>query len=156
MKDSSGGILKKPTQGVRTLIIMLIIYGVINLLGAANYKDIKMLCTGLPSAVIFAIYIFGVAYGVSCIFCGTKMLRLEDWARKTAIVFTFISLLLGLLLMPLAQKNLSVFYPTNIAWQDVSLGVLKKITMTFNVIFVAFELAFIYFFTRPRIKEHFS
>lgn len=146
--------MKEPKGWIRAFSIALILYGAFNLLGYSKYDSFKMLCNGLPEMLIFAAYVYGVGYGIMSILCGTKIMRLEDWARKTAVVLVFISLVLGLLLTPTVLKNLSSYF-------DMISGVgpfedFKRLYVVFSIIFTLFEISLIYFFTRPKIKKYFK
>ena len=148
--------MENPNRSIRAFAIGLILYGAINLLGNAGYGDFKILCKGFPEPIILAIYIFGIGYGIMGILCGTRILRFENWARKTAIGLVLMSLLIGLLITPQTLKNLELFHSENIALQNVSLRGLVKTYISFAVIFTLFEISFIYFFTRLKIKGYFK
>ena len=148
--------MDNPNRNIRTFAIGLILYGAINLLGNAGYGDFKLLCKGFPEPVILAIYIFGIGYGIMSILCGTRILRFENWARKTAIVLVLMSLLIGLLITPQTLKNLELFHSENLALQTVSLRGLIKTYIFFAVIFTLFEVSFIYFFSRSKVKTCFN
>jgi len=148
--------VENPNRSVRAFAIGLIVYGAINLLGNAGYEDFKLLCKGLPQLVILTVYIFGIGYGIMSILCGTRILKFENWARKTAIVLVLVSLLVGLLVTPIAARNLETFYSVNADIRNIPLDNLVKVYMFFTVIFTLFEILFIYFFTRPKMKGYFK
>ncbi|MCK4463053.1 MAG: hypothetical protein KAU58_01945 [Candidatus Omnitrophica bacterium] len=143
-------------SGIRIFAAAHIIYGIINLFGLGNYKDFKNLLTGYPNAVIFLIYGFGIIYGIMCIFCGSKILKLEDWARRTAVMLVIVSLFLGLFTNPVALKNIRTFYGYGQQFGGADIDTVIKSFLLFAIIFTLYELAFVFYFTRSKIKGLFK
>ncbi|OGW76093.1 MAG: hypothetical protein A2Z72_01885 [Omnitrophica bacterium RBG_13_46_9] len=146
--------MERHSSGIKIFAIALVIYGVITLLGLGSYSDFKLLCKGFPQAVIFIIYIFAVGYGILGILCGSRILRMEEWARKTAVMLVLMSLLLGLLMNPVMFRNLEGFYAEK-GQAAAGLDLIIKSYILSTIIFTLFELSFVYYFTRTRIKELF-
>ena len=142
-------------SGIRIFAVTHIIYGIINLFGSNNYKDFKELLTGYPNAAIFIIYGFGISYGIMCIFCGSKILKLEDWARNTAVILVITSLFLGLFTNPVALKNIRTLYGHGQQFGGADLDTVIKGFLLFAIVFTIYELAFVFYFTRGKVKEHF-
>ncbi|MFH1791188.1 MAG: hypothetical protein ABH885_04300 [Candidatus Omnitrophota bacterium] len=142
-------------SSVKALSVMFIVYGAIHLFGYSNFEDIKLLSSGLPGFAVYGIYVFGITYGIMGILCGTRMMRREDWARKTALSLTFASLVIGLMMTPVGLKNLGLLYAKNAGQYDVTLDDLRKSYILFGAMFTAFEIFFIYFFTRRDILGYF-
>lgn len=142
-------------SGIRMFAVAHIIYGIFNLFGLNNYKDFKNLLTGYPEAVIFIIYGFGIVYGIMCIFCGSKILKLEDWARRIAVILVIASLFLGLFTNPVALKNIRTFYGYGQQFGGADPEAVIKGFLLFAIFFTLYELAFVFYFTRGRVKEHF-
>ena len=148
--------MERRASGISFFGAAHIIYGIINLFGLNNYKDFKNLLTGYPNALIFLIYGFGIFYGIMCIFCGTKILKLEDWARGTAVILVIISLFLGLFTNPVALKNVRILYEQGQQLGGASLDAVIRGFILFAVIFTLYELAFVFYFTRGKVKEQFK
>lgn len=142
-------------KAIRIFAIIFIIYGIINLFGLANFNDFKELLSGIPQPFIFLIYAFGICYGIMCIICGSKILRLEEWARKTAVILVLISLILGVFTSPIMMRNLRSFYATQLE-QASNIDTLMRGAAFLAIIFTIFELSFAYYFTRSRIKGQFK
>ncbi|NQT22310.1 MAG: hypothetical protein HQ579_02610 [Candidatus Omnitrophica bacterium] len=141
---------------VRVFAILLIIYAVISLLGSKNFNEFKQVCQGLPEPIIYLVYLFGIGYSIICIKCGLSIMRYEDWARKTAVVLVLISLILGALMTPLMLRNLKVVYAANPALKGADLDMLVRSTGILTLLFTFFELAFVFYFTRIRVKKLFK
>ncbi len=148
--------MERRASGIGFFGVAHIIYGIINLFGLNNYKDFKNLLTGYPNAIIFLIFGFGIFYGIMCIFCGTKILKLEDWARGTAVILVIISLFLGLFTNPVALKNVRTLYGYGQQFGGADLDMVIKGFLLFAVIFTLYELAFVFYFTRGKVKEQFK
>ena len=145
------------SRGVRLFGTLIIFFGVYTLLGAGNYKQFALMFKGLSSFAVIPLYVFTLLYGICSVYCGTAVLRREDWARRVVVALTTISLILGFLLSRLVMSNFKEFLlsgevnvPPNLYGQAYMYAVI------FNVIVTLFELSIVYFFTRPRIKEQFA
>jgi len=147
--------MEKPVRGIRIFGFMLVAYGILTLLGLGSYSDFKLLLKGLSDVFILSIYAFSVGYGILCVLCGTRILRLEEWARKTAVKLVLISLLLGLFLNTTVFRNLENVYALKES-AELTLDTVRKSYVVFGVIFTLFELSFIYYFTRPAVKAQFK
>ena len=121
-----------------------------------NYKEFKSLFTGYPNQIILLIYGFGIMYGIMCIFCCTKILKLENWARKIAVGLVAISLFLGLFTNPVALKNIRMLYEQGQQFGGLTLDTIIKSFLIFAVIFTLYELMFVFYFTRSKIKGYFK
>jgi hypothetical protein len=148
--------MKDPLKIMKMFVIAFILYGVVNLLNTSSYKDVEIIYAGLPGNVIFSIYIFMLLYGIFGILCGIRMLKLENWARLTAVVFVLISVTLGLFITPVALKNISNFCAMQANGANLSYEAMANTSKFFSIIFTLFELAFVYLFTRPGVKEYFK
>jgi len=143
-------------SGIRIFSVAFIVYGVINLMGLINYGSFKEALSGIPQSIIFLIYAFAVIYSIICIKCGINILKLEDWARKTSIFFVLASLVIGAFTNSLMLKNLKLSYGDNLQLQGVSLEAIMNTAIMLMVVFVAFEVGFVFYFTRPKIKAVFK
>lgn len=137
--------------------VAIIAYGIYNLLGAGNYKQFTLMFNPLPTAAIVALYVFTVFYAISCLYCGLRILRLEDWARKLMVILTAISVTLGLLLNRLVIGNFKEFLLSEEAGiPPEAVGPVFTYTVIFVAIVTVFELSIIYFFTRPGVVQKFK
>lgn len=145
------------SRGITFYGITIIAYGVYNLLGAGNYRQFTLMFKPLPQAVIVALYVFTVFYAVSCLYCGLRILRLEDWARKFMVVLTGISVILGLVLNRLVTGNFKEFLLSeNSGVPPDAVNSVFVYTIVFIAIITVFELSIIYFFTRPGVIQQFK
>jgi uncharacterized membrane protein YsdA (DUF1294 family) len=141
-------------RGIRIFAIAFIIYGVFNLMGLASYNDFALLCKGWPRFAVSGIYAFGILYGILGIFCGSKILKHEDWARKTAIMLVLASLLVGLFTTPVIFRNLEHFYLAK--GEGTTFDAVRGSFLVSAFLFTSFELSFVFYFTRSRVKALFK
>lgn len=146
--------MENKNSGIRSFGIMLIVYGVINVFSYINFKEFKEICAGLPQSVIYSIFAFGIIYSIMCIKCGSSILKLEEWARKIAVILVLTSLLLGLFLTPIMLENAKGIYRQKFG-AAANLDAAIRTIVIFAVFFTIFELAFVLYFTRPKVKEYF-
>ena len=145
------------SKGVRIYGYTIIAYGVLSLLGVGNFKQFSIMFAGLNKLIIIGLYIFTLLYGICGIYCGNKILRLEDWARKVIIGFTSASIIIGFSLNRLVLSNLKVFLlseQSKIPPDQISSA--YSLTVLFMAIATIFELSIIFFFTRHSITEQFK
>jgi hypothetical protein len=147
----------KPSRGVRFYGIALIAFGVFNLLGAGNFKQFALMFKGINSFVIISLYAFTILYGICGVYCGTKILRLEDWARKVIVTLASISVVLGFLLNRIVIRNLKEFLLSGES--QISPDLINAAfthTMIFMILVTIFEVSIIFFFTRPKVVHQFK
>ncbi|MGB3241965.1 MAG: hypothetical protein WBB66_03845 [Candidatus Omnitrophota bacterium] len=147
----------KVSRGVRFYGIALIAFGVFNLLGAGNFRQFALMFKGLNNVVIIALYAFTVLYGICGVYCGTKILRLEDWARKVIVTLASISVVLGFLLNRIVIRNLKEFLLSE--QSQISLDLIEAAfmhTMVFMILVTIFEISIIFFFTRSKVIRQFK
>ncbi|MDD5439591.1 MAG: hypothetical protein PHS37_05335 [Candidatus Omnitrophica bacterium] len=141
---------------IRFLAIILVIYGILNLFSYSNFSEFTGMMTGFPKTLIVALYGFGILYGMMSILCGMRMVRLEDWARRTSVVFVLISLASGLLVTPRVLKNLKGIYAANAGRVSFNESDMIAAYVFFAALFTFYEIMFVYFFTRVDVKEYFN
>jgi hypothetical protein len=145
------------SKGIKFYGIALVVYGVYNLLGTVNRGQFALMFEGLPPLLVTSLYVFTAFYSICCAYCGLKILKLEDWARRLITVLTAISVLLGILLNKLVMANFRVFLASEGSGltPDMVEPVFRyMVALTF--VFTLFELSLIYFFTRPRVTAQFT
>jgi len=148
--------MRNINQGIKVFSIIFVIYGALNLLNYTSYNDFAVLCSGLPRFLVVLTYSYGVAYGIVGILCGTKIMKLENWARKTAIGFVLASLVIGLFLTPVVFNNTKTFYAEKMMTANISADDFTRTFLLFTIIFTLFEISFVYYFTRPSIISFFK
>ena len=144
------------SRGVTVYGITVIAYGVYNLLGLANYKNFWIMLEGLPPALITGIYVFTSFYAVCGVYCGLRIMRLEDWARKVIIALTSVSVLLGLALNRTVMANFRTFVESG--GGGVMPDQVSEVYMYAMIVLVVatlFEISIVYFFTRPNVSRQF-
>ncbi|MFH1877485.1 MAG: hypothetical protein ABH883_01590 [Candidatus Omnitrophota bacterium] len=145
------------STGVSIYGTAVMVYGAYNLLGTGGYKHFSGMFQPLPAFIIFCLYLFTVIYGICGIYCGVRILRLENWARKVMVIFTAISVISGFFLNRTVMNNfktLLVSGKTEIPLEMA--GTAYNYILVFTALIALFELSIIYFFTRVDIKKQFA
>jgi len=144
-------------KGVRIYGVLLILYGLYNLVGLGSYGQFSMMFRPLVTPVVIAIYGFTALYGICGVYCGIKILRLEDWARRLMVVMTAVSVTVGLLLNRLVMGNFMEFLAQEASQVPPDMaGSVYRFAVILTVLVTLFELSIIYYFTRPGITRQFS
>ncbi len=137
--------------------IALMIYGAYNLLGALNYGQFADMLKGIPQPLLMLVYVFIVFYSICCVYCGSKILRLEDWARRFMVVLSAASVILGVVINPMVMRNFREFLASDSAGITPEMaGPVFRYIVALTFIFTLFEISVIYFFTRPRVAAQFE
>ncbi|MFH1552587.1 MAG: hypothetical protein ABID83_02995 [Candidatus Omnitrophota bacterium] len=148
--------MNERSRGITVYSIAIISFGVYNLMGVGNYGQFSLMFKGLPSVVIAAAYVFTILYGICAVYCGIRILKLEDWARKTIVGLAAVSVISGFLLNRTVMTNLKNFLMTEES--QITADMVAPV-YTYAVVFVAlvtvFELSLIYYFTRPGVISQF-
>lgn len=143
-------------KGIKYFGIALIVFGFYNLLGGLNYEHFALLLGGVPGIWIRPIYLFAVFYGICCVYCGFKILKLENWARNLIIILSAVSVLLGAVFTGTIMENFRVFLSTpDSGVPPDAADIIFRYTVIVTVILNLFELSVIYFFTRPEVASRF-
>ncbi|MBD3296440.1 MAG: hypothetical protein GF392_03650 [Candidatus Omnitrophica bacterium] len=143
--------------GITIFSVALILFGVYNLLGVGSYGDFAAMFSPLPAVIVVPLYMFTVLYGICAVYCGSRMLKLEDWARKVMVVMTSISVILGLALNRTVMANFKQLMESG------KIEVPPELTGSVYTYIVAamaaatiFELAVVFYFTRSGVAEAFE
>lgn len=146
----------KIARGIRVYGIALIVYGVYSLVGIGSYGQFALMFKPLPQVIVAAVYVFTIIYGICGVYCGTRILRLEDWARKIIVVLTTVSLISGLFLNRTVLANFKDFLMSGqVKITPDMVGSVYTYAIIFTALAVFFELSIIYYFTRPGIIQQF-
>ncbi|MBD3426635.1 MAG: hypothetical protein GF409_05345 [Candidatus Omnitrophica bacterium] len=144
------------SKGVRIYGVLLIAFGIYNLLGVGAYKQFSVLFKTIPQAVTVAMYVFTILYGISAAYCGNRILHLENWARKLIVGMTSISVITGFLLNKTVLSNFKEYIMTEQAKVPPEMaGSVYTYAVFMTAAITIFELSVIYFFTRPSVVEQF-
>jgi hypothetical protein len=144
------------SRGVTVYGIALIAFGIYNLLGVGNFKQFSLMFEGLAQFIIIALYIFTVFYGICGVYCGIKILKLEDWARKVMVALAAVSVILGFILNKTVLNNFKEFLSSGQAQVPPEmLGGAYRYAVIFIILVTIFELSVIFFFTRPGVIRQF-
>ncbi|HNX90761.1 MAG TPA: hypothetical protein PKY78_02825 [Candidatus Omnitrophota bacterium] len=132
-------------------------YGFYMLLGAADFSYVSSLMKGLPYFAILAIYAFMVLYGVTGVYCGMRMMRFENWARRVIVVMTSVSLIQGFLIGNLVMSNFKEFVMSGKAGLPVQdAGMAYQAAAFMTVISTILEISILVFFTRGSVIKSFD
>ncbi|MEA3488778.1 MAG: hypothetical protein U9R44_00345 [Candidatus Omnitrophota bacterium] len=144
------------SKGIKIYGIAVIVYGVYNLIGIGSFKQFSFMFQPLPSPVIAAVYIFTIFYGICGVYCGSKILRLEDWARKMILGLTVVSVISGLFLNRMVMANFRNFLMTEQSRVTPDMaGPVYTYAVVFTALVTIFELSIIYYFSRPGVIRQF-
>jgi hypothetical protein len=157
MPRDEEGIAVERSKGITFYGIAIIAFGVYNLLGVGNFKQFSLMFKGLSQLATIVIYVFTILYGICGVYCGTKILKLEDWARKVIVGVTSISVILGLLLNRMVMSNFKQFLLSEQSGITPDLfGTVYKYAIALTVLVTLFELSVIFYFTRPDVVKQFK
>ncbi len=144
------------TRGVTVYGRLIVLFGIYNLVSIGSLKEFAGMFKPLAPALVASIYFFTVFYGVCAVYCGIRILRLADWARKKMLVLVPISVVSGLFLNRIVMDNFRKTLEAG-SFQvslEASISVLRAAVIIMALITV-FELSIIYFFTRPSVIAQF-
>jgi hypothetical protein len=143
-------------KSIRVLGIAVVLYGVYNLLGIGNFKQFAVMLAGIPRLAVLVVYAFSIFYAVCCVYCGAKIMKGEDWARKMVLALTSVSVLLGFLLRGTVMANFREYVFSQSANVPPGMaGSVYNYTVILTVLATLFELAVIVVFTRRGVVEQF-
>ncbi len=143
-------------KGIRVFGTLLIIYGVYNLIGIGNYRQFAIMFKGLPPVMTIGVYAFSIFYGICALYCGARILKLEDWARKVMVGLTSISVVLGFIFNRTVMTNFRDYLLSQAVNVPPELvGPVYRYMMVFTVLVTIFELSVIVFFTRHNVVSQF-
>ena len=159
MADSEqrSGARGRRSRAVTVYGTIIILSGVYNLVGLGSYKQFSVMFRGLPAFLITAIYLFTVFYGICGVYCGSKILKLEDWARKTIIGLTTVSVISGFLLNRIVMANFKDLLASG--QFDVPPGMagsMYNYAVVITALAAIFEMSVIFFFTRSTVTRQFQ
>jgi len=162
----------KRSKGVTFWGWVYIIFSIIGLLGAINpQQQIKFIGIG--------IFFFSIVLCAANLICGIFILKLNETARKAAILLGIVSILLNPIYLKLTLNSLNnedpytkrkqwIVEQVKPEYQQKQLANLEKtkemskkflpifLIVLFGVPLMIFEAIPIYFFTRPKVKEQFK
>jgi hypothetical protein len=145
------------TRWIKAFATAIVLYSVYNLAGTGNYKNFSGMFKGLPAVVPMLYYIFTVFYGISGVYCGMKMLKFEAWARKVMVIFASVSVVSGFVLNSTIIGNFKalIFSPGSNIPPELTSAVYRY-AVIFTAVTTIFEIAVVFFFTRPSVIEEFK
>ncbi len=147
----------KRSRGITVYGIMIIIFGAYVLIGVGNYSQFALMFKPLPGAVTIAVYLFTVFYGISAIYCGSRILKLEDWARRMMMILAVVSVTSGILLNRIVMSNFKEYIASGkVEVPAEFVGPVYTYAVVITAIVTLFELSIIYYLTRPKVAEQFS
>lgn len=145
------------SRGVTVYGRLIVVFGIYTLLGTGAYGQFSLMFRGLAPVFIIALYAFTILYGISGVYCGLKILRLEDWARKLVLILTLISAVSGLFLNRIAMSNFKDYISSGrVTISPDIIDPMYKYAVVLTAIVTIFELSIIFFFTRPNVARQFK
>ena len=147
----------KSDKWIRIYGTAVILYGVYNLIGIGNYRQFTVMFKGIPGFATVLIYLFSIIYGICGVYCGSRILKFEDWARKAVVGLTSTSVALGFMLNKTVMFNFREYILSQKAAIPPELaGPVYRYMVVFIVLLTVFELSIIVFFTRHNIVNRFK
>ena len=111
---------------------------------------------GLLSVVTAASYVFSIVYGICGVYCGMKILRLEDWARKAMVALTSASIVLGIFVNKTVMLNFKEYLLSGkVPIEPEMVGPVYNCMIVLTVLVTLFELSIVFFLTRQKVIEQF-
>ena len=146
----------KRSRGITVYGSALIVLGMYNLISIGNYKQFCFMFRPLIPALIAAVYLFTILYSICSVYCGARILKLEDWARKTIVGLTSLSVLLGLFLNRIVMVNFKEFLLLDKSGITPDMiGPVYNYAVVIVALVTIFELSVIYYFTRRAVVSQF-
>lgn len=157
---------RKRSRGVTIFAWLMIILNIIVLLSSFDFKTMFECFKSFPRLLIWGMVFYGIISSLLGIFSGFGLLRLKDLARQIGIVINSIDLLFGLPVFFFSLNDIMQYSynsavstiaksPTGLDINMVTNSIFYSIIFMSWVLFIL-SLSFIYFFTRPKIKEQFK
>ena len=143
-------------RGINVYSTAVMMFGVYTLLGSGSYGNFSSMFKGLNGAVVMVIYSFTVFYGICGIYCGSKMLKLEDWARKMVIAVTSTSVLMSFAINRTVFENFKVFLASGKAGVAAEQAVpVYRYAVILAALVTLFEISVVFYLTRPSVRKNF-
>ncbi len=144
------------SKGITIFGIAIIVTGGYNLIGIGSYKQFALMLKGLDHFWVLALYVFTILYGICGVYCGTRILKLEDWARKVMVGLTTVSVISGFMLNKMVMANFRDFVSSSPDFPPEMVGSAYTYAVIFTALVTLFELSVIFFFTRSGVVCQFK
>lgn len=146
----------KNCKGIKVFGSAIMVYGIYNLAGLGDYWQFSVMFRPLPSFAVIPLYIFSILYGICGVYCGLRILRMEDWARRLMVGLTSVSVVIGLCFNRLVMANFEkLLLSGQLIIPPDEIGAVYTVTVIFIGLVTMFELFLIYYFTRPGVIAKF-
>lgn len=157
---------KKCSTGVAVFGWLMIIINAFLLLAALNIKGFFEAYKFLHKNFVIALYTYSIISAVTAIVAGIGILKLKEILRKIGVFINSLDVLQGIPLFFFTVKGLKeYFYTETISAMPPEVPqsattMVANISFYFTVILIwgliGLSILFIYFFTRPKVKEQFK
>jgi len=136
--------------------VAIICYGAFLLVGVGTFNQFSVMFKGIPVFWMVAVYSFNVLYGICNVYCGSQLLKGEDWARKVVVGLTSANIVISFILNKTVMTNFKeyVFSAASKIPPDMA-GPLYSYTIFFVIMTTLFELGAVVLFTRPSVIARF-
>lgn len=157
---------KKISRGVKIFAWLGIILNIVTFLSSLDCKTFFGCFKSFNKNFIFLIILYSILSSIIGIISSIGLLRLKEIMRKVGIVINSLDLIFGVPLFFLSLKDIKQYsYVT--AASEITKGTIKLDVNSFSnsifylIIYVScamfgLSLFFIFFFTRPKIREQFK
>ena len=157
---------KKRSRGVTIFAWLSIIVNIFTLLTSLNFNTYFEMYKSFDKSIVMGIILISLFSIIVGIVAGFGILKLKEMMRKIVVVINSFDVLFGILLLLLSIDSFKQYaYSLAVAQVGTKGNVLGIDTLTnigfYTMIFVslfyiAISLLFIFFFTRPKVKEQFK
>ncbi|MBD3379213.1 MAG: hypothetical protein GF408_02005 [Candidatus Omnitrophica bacterium] len=146
------------SRGTRIYSAALIAMGAYNLIGVGKYGEFARLFEGVHHIAVKGVYVFTIFYGICSVYCGARLLRLEEWARKVIVALTSLSVLIGITLNRTVLDNFrELLFSGELAGITGDMAApVYRYTVVFTALVTLFEISVVYYFTRSDIRKQFK
>jgi hypothetical protein len=157
---------KKRSRAVVIFGWLMIIINAFVLLATFNTKSFFDVYKSFPNNFLIAMYAYSLISPIIGIIAGIGILKLKDLMRKVGIFINSLDILGGIPLFFLSIKDLQRYCytvalssaPSGVS--QVNAGMIANISFYIVTIlswgFIGLSILFIYFFTRPKVREQFK
>lgn len=155
------------SKGVTILAWSMIIVNIFLLLAAFDFNKIAECYRSFGQSLIVVIIVYSVLSALIGIVAGFGILKLKEIMRKTAVIINSLDVVIGITLLFVSINDLKQYcYSVVVTGYDetlaniISLNTLVNltfyITISVYLFFMALSLLYIFFFSRPKVKEQFK
>lgn len=157
---------QKRSKGITILAWLAITLNALILITSFDTGHIFECYQAFPRNFIIGIITYSILSSTIGIFVGRGLLRLIDKFRKIGLVINSLDLLIGMVLFPLSLPHFKTYSYSFASYIIAETSSRLSVTTFYMIIlgtmvisslaFFIFNILFIFFFSRPKVKEQFK